>query len=69
MRCSAACGVQAEQFGGAVSRTHGHSPEPATLLLAPLAAGVLEQGEVVNVQEGNASVLPTDSTLPCKAGL
>lgn len=63
MNCSAVCGVQTEQFGGAVSRTHGHSPEPATLLLAALAAGVLEQEEVVGVQEGNASVLP------CKAGL
>lgn len=53
-------------MAGAVSRTHRHSPEPATLLLAPLAVGVLEQEEVVSVQEGNASA---HCTLPCKAGL
>lgn len=56
-------------MAAAVSRTRRHSPEPATLLLAPLAVGVLEQEEVVNVQEGNASMLPTDCTLSCKAGL
>lgn len=56
-------------MAGAVSRTHRHSPEPATPLLAPLEVGVLEQEKVVNVQEGNASVLPMDCTLPCKARL
>lgn len=62
-------GCRQSRVASAVRRTHRHSPEPATLLLAPLAAGVSEQQEVVSVQEGNASVLPTEYTLPCKAGL
>lgn len=51
------------RMAGAVSRAHRHSPEPATLLLAPLAGGVLGQEEMASVQEGNASVLPSDCTL------
>lgn len=32
---------------------HRHGPEPATLLLAPLVVGVLEQAGMVNGNEGN----------------
>lgn len=48
---------------------HRHSPEPATHLLAPLAVGVSEQGVMVNVHKGNASLSPAGCTLACKAGL
>lgn len=57
---SGACGLQ---DGRCLSRAHRHSPEPATLLLALLAGGLLGQEEMASVQEGNASVLPSDCTL------
>jgi len=48
---------------------HRHGPEPAARLLASPAASASEQAVMVDVQEGNTSVLATGCTLPCKAGL
>lgn len=60
-------GCRQGRMAGAVRRAHRHSPEPATLLLALLAPGVLEQEEVISGQEENASVLPAECTLQSRA--